>query len=418
MGFAFGKSGFRARFAARCVVSRALLAFGVLALFLATEHAAAQKRADHATDAKYQELIRRALEEYASGNWTEARVFFEDAHAISPNARTLRGLGMTSYEARSYVEAIAFLEEALTSQVRPLTLRIAQETRQVLDQARRFVSPVNISIEPDFADLRVDGKPIPKPERERVVLDPGEHEFTASAAGFEPGRSVLVAEGGRRLNLHMVLKSESPEHDEPRAAAVPPPATAPPSQHEVTTPLASSAQQVVAGTVLGVVGVGSIATGWVFYVLRQQVRTKLFAEGVIPTSEVDAFRGRGYLSLAAVGLGATLLAVSDYFWLPDEPGVPAWAWSVGALGVATGIVGLAIGVLGPQCDLGDERLTCQSAVGDSVFGPLLAIHALPLLAVPLAYALRGWSRPAGVEVSVSWGDALASGPGLSVAGRF
>jgi len=412
MGFVFSKCSFRA------LVRALAVAFGVFALLSLAGPALAQKRADRAADVKYQELIRRALEEYTAGNWTEARVFFEDAHAISPNARTLRGLGMTSYEARSYVEAISFLEQALASQVRPLTPQIAQETRRVLDQARRFVSPVGISVEPDTAELHIDGKIITKQQRDSVVLDPGEHEFTGSAPGFEPGRSVLVAEGGRRLNLHMVLRSETPVREPALGQVVAQPQAAEPARAPTSVPAAGSTQQVVAGVALAVVGAGGLGAGWVFYALRQDTRRQVYSSGAIPTASVDAFRGRGYLALASVGLGASLLAVSDYFWLPNEVGVPAWAWSVGGLGAAAGLVGLGVGLLSPQCDVADTKVKCQSFTADAIFGPLLAIHALPLLAVPLVYALRNLARPAGVDVSLQWGNTLASGPALSVAGKF
>jgi hypothetical protein len=401
------------------VVAQALSLVAVLAL---AGPAVAQKASDRATESKYQELIRRALEEYSAGNWTEARVFFEDAHAISPNARTLRGLGMTSYEARSYVEAISFLEQALASQVRPLTPPIAQEARRVLEQARRFVSPVDIVLEPASAELRIDGKIIGKAERQAVVLDPGEHEFAATAAGFASGRRVLVAEGGRRLNLHLILQSEQASQSAPRASAATEP-LATPAQSEVAPPrAAASDRQVVLGAVLGIVGAGGIAAGWVFYALRQHVRTQLpptVADApLVSLADVDRFHNHGYRSLVAAGLGASLLAVSDLFWLPDEVGVPTWAWAVGALGAATGLVALGVGVLGTHCDIADPRLTCQSFSADSTFGPLLALHALPLLAVPLAYAVRIALRPAAVEVSLQWSGASALGPGLSVAGRF
>jgi hypothetical protein len=401
------------------IVAQTLSLLAVLAL---AGPAAAQKAGDRAIESKYQELIRRALEEYSAGNWTEARVFFEDAHAISPNARTLRGLGMTSYEARSYVEAISFLEQALASQVRPLTPQIAQEARRVLEQARRFVSPVDIVLEPASAELRIDGKIIGKGERQAVLLDPGEHEFSATAAGFESGRRMLVAEGGRRLNLHLILQSVQAAQQAPPASAATEPRAATAQGAAAPPTAARSDRQLVLGAVLGIVGAGGIAAGWVFYALRQDVRTQprptVAGEPLVPLAAIDQFRNRGYLSLGAAGLGAGLLAVSELFWLPDEVGVPTWAWAVGALGAATGLAALGVSMFGTHCDIADSRVVCQSFSADSTFGPLLALHALPLLAVPIAYAVRIALRPAAVEVSLQWTGVSAFGPGLSVAGRF
>jgi hypothetical protein len=400
-------------------------ALGVALVAACVTPVSAQKSA-HATENKYQDLIRRALEEYSSGNWTEARVFFEDAHAISPNARTLRGLGMTSYEARSYVEAISFLGQALASQARPLTPELAKEARSVLEQARRFVSAVTIELEPMDAELRVDGKVVTPRQRDELLLDPGEHEFTATADGFEPGRRVMISEGGRRLNVHLVLASEHPVRGDlgpapPRVSQTVAAPTAPVEpQPEPPAEPSVDDQSVVPGVILAVLGAGALGTGWVFYSLRQDIRL-LPLENDLSVVDLDNFHNHGSASLALAGLGAALLAVSEYFWLPNDTGVPVWAWPVGALGVAVGVVGVALATLGPNCELREDdrvRVSCQSFTSDLYFGPLIAMHALPLLAVPISYALRAAVRPSDVEVSLQWGNGRALGPGLTIVGRF
>jgi Flp pilus assembly protein TadD len=65
----------------------------------------------------YREAIEHGLAEYRAGNFAEARALFLRAHAISPNARTLRGLGIVEYELRNYAEAIVRLRQALASTV-------------------------------------------------------------------------------------------------------------------------------------------------------------------------------------------------------------------------------------------------------------------------------------------------------------
>ena len=402
-------------------LSRIRLGIGavICALFVFAFVAPVSAQKSGRNESKYQDLIRRALQEYSAGNWTEARVFFEDAHAISPNARTLRGLGMTAYEARSYVESIKFLEQALASQVRALTPQLAKEARNVLEQARRFVSAVNVQLEPEEAELRVDGRVVSKDDQARLIVDPGEHEFTAAAEGYEPARRLMVAEGGRRINLHMVLKSDHPapalplEEQTPQAVAAPPVAATPAAAPQT----AYQEQSVVPGLVLSLVGAGSLATGWVFYLLRQQIRTKTL-DSQIMIGQISLYQTRGYLSLSLIGVGNALLAMSDYFWLPDDPGVPVWAWSVGALGLGVAVVGVVFAAAVDHCDVGDARLICQSSTRDPYFGPVFALHALPLLAIPFAYALRMWLRPSDVEVSVSWGGAHDFAPGLSLSGRF
>ena len=50
-------------------------------------------------------LIGDAVAEYDAGHFQEARALFRQAHEKSPTARTLRGIGMCSFELRDYVEA-------------------------------------------------------------------------------------------------------------------------------------------------------------------------------------------------------------------------------------------------------------------------------------------------------------------------
>ncbi|HEX6239538.1 MAG TPA: hypothetical protein VFZ61_01540, partial [Polyangiales bacterium] len=46
----------------------------------------------------YADAIEQALSELEAANYPEAREEFQRAHAIYPNARTLRGLGMVEFE--------------------------------------------------------------------------------------------------------------------------------------------------------------------------------------------------------------------------------------------------------------------------------------------------------------------------------
>src|SRR5437763_10868 len=98
----------RARRPLRCtrMNARTYLGFGLMIGLacsqpqpVAAQSAAAQASAEQ----NYDELIRQAVTEFSLGHWTEAKVFFARAHARNPNARTLRGLGLSCYEARSYV---------------------------------------------------------------------------------------------------------------------------------------------------------------------------------------------------------------------------------------------------------------------------------------------------------------------------
>src|SRR4051794_4488041 len=69
--------------------------------------------------AQYGATIDQALKEHERGNFVEARELLRVAHKAFPNARTLRGLGKVEFELRNYGDSVAYLRQALESQVRP-----------------------------------------------------------------------------------------------------------------------------------------------------------------------------------------------------------------------------------------------------------------------------------------------------------
>ena len=79
--------------------------------------AAAPATRESAESRQYTSLLEEAVSEYDARRYEEARALFRKAHDISPNARTLRGIGMASFELREYVEALRALEGALAASV-------------------------------------------------------------------------------------------------------------------------------------------------------------------------------------------------------------------------------------------------------------------------------------------------------------
>jgi hypothetical protein len=160
--------------------------------------AAASARADDpkAEESTYDMLVKKGIAEYDRGNWLEAKVYFGRAHALHPNARTLRSLGMTAYELRSYVEASKYFREALASTQRPLTDSMRVQVEDTLRQAQSFIGTVRLTLEPANAELLVDGQAPERDAQGRLLLDAGEHELTASADGCDDETRKLNAQAG------------------------------------------------------------------------------------------------------------------------------------------------------------------------------------------------------------------------------
>ena len=258
----------------------------------------------------YDDLIDRALLEFKLGHWTEARVYFADAHALQPNARTLRGLGLACYEARNYVEAINFLEQALVNQQQPLTPTMRDECSALLQQARQFVSTVTLEVDPANAEILLDSKPIQRGADGRILLDPGKHDLLVRARGFEPATQTLTAEGGGPLHTYVHLEPFEPNNPPtaPRVA----PFVETPSAQQAATAGQSTANPIGPWIVIGASGAVLVASA-IF--LGVAVTDKSIAEHPDDrTTWAEARRatsqGRAFFPLGFVLLGTGLAGVA------------------------------------------------------------------------------------------------------------
>jgi hypothetical protein len=423
------------RFSCKSRVSFAAYSLALLTLWFAPASSFAQAAPSRAAQAQYKDLIAKGLQEYQLGHWSEARVFFTDAHTLWPNARTFRGLGMTCYEARSYVEAIGFLEQALVNQTQPLTPKLSEEARNILDQARRFVSELRLELEPSSASVTLDDKPLSSRDHGPVLLDPGEHQLDVSAAGYRPVHRTVIAQGGQPVHAHVQLSSlrQEPERGEVSVGASDDssspfggPVERKPEKAKRETRLVFAEQYPVAAAIVAGFGFASLAAGWSMMAFRNDARLTLWHEGLqVDASEVfydpnvlQRYRLFGALAFAGVGLGSAMLSLAEYLWLPDHPGVPAWAWALGGVGVALVVTAIALAVAETHCEVTDTLAVCQQAVSDPYFAPLLAIPALPFLTLPLFYAVRDRMVVSELKVALLPGLSPGAGPQLMIRGSF
>ncbi len=184
-----------------------------------------------ASQSQYDALIGEALLEYNAQNWAEAYSLFQKAHEASPNARTLRGLGVTSFELRQYPRAIAELSAALRHPNRPLSAAQRVETERLLERIARLAGTLVVTLEPAGAELSIDNEPTA--ERE-ITVPVGTVTLLASAPGYQTQRRVVTVTGGQRQPVEIRLSLA----DQPAAVHAPP---APPQPPHVTPEPSASA---------------------------------------------------------------------------------------------------------------------------------------------------------------------------------
>jgi tetratricopeptide (TPR) repeat protein len=168
--------------------------------------ATARSRAEPsaATSEAYQQAISSAVEEYDTKNYAEAREQFRRAHALFPNARTLRGLAMAEFELRHYVESIDYFEQALASDVKPLEGALRADTLATRERARNYVGSVRVQVEPATAELVVDGAPR-SIDAQPLQLVVGDHVLEFRALGRQPHRRTITIEGGQNQSIDVRL---------------------------------------------------------------------------------------------------------------------------------------------------------------------------------------------------------------------
>jgi tetratricopeptide (TPR) repeat protein len=193
------------------LLHRLIMAATVLALF---------RLPAHAQDADFNDVIKRAVVEFDQGHWEEASALFRRAHEQNPSARTWRGLGLTSFELRRYVNAIAELEAALADPRKPLTNQQRKEVETVLARAREFVSIYRVRVLPSEAEVIVDGHPAAL-NQGQLFLDPGPHTLLVRASGYQERREDLRAAAGVKDELSIELSVTGPAEDGPLEAAAP-----------------------------------------------------------------------------------------------------------------------------------------------------------------------------------------------------
>ena len=179
---------------------------------------AAQSRRASAEPAGYRTASGAAIEEFDLNHFTEAREHFARAHALFPNARTLRGLGLCDFELRRYVAAVQYLKEALASDVKQLDGKLRKETEAMLARAAGYVGTLRVQAQPAEALVSVDGISVTPASDGSMLLEVGDHVLEVRATGFVTQRRELQVRGGQDESVEIALAAIALQPEEVAAA--------------------------------------------------------------------------------------------------------------------------------------------------------------------------------------------------------
>ncbi|MEQ9318502.1 MAG: hypothetical protein RIF41_05055 [Polyangiaceae bacterium] len=178
------------------------------------------------------ELASEAMAHYKDSEFDDALDKFNQARAIYPTGQVLRMTGYTLIALGRWLEAAQTLDEALTTEFKPLLPRDAEHAQDQLDVALSHLSVAEISSSVADAKVSVDDGPA-RSLPATVYLEPGAHRFVVTAPEHAPvEREQDLSEGSRtRLELDPTeLEPEAPvEQPKPKPKPVAPPPEEPSS---------------------------------------------------------------------------------------------------------------------------------------------------------------------------------------------
>jgi hypothetical protein len=271
--------------------------------------------ADSKEDPSYRAAIRDALAEYNARHFEEARILFRRAHDLDPNARTLRGIGMASFELRDYVTAVHALSAALVETRRPLSPDQRAHAQGLLERSRLYVDVYALDVAPAGAIVLIDGHAPDLEADGTVLLGFGSHNIEVSSPGFVLRTFSVNVRGGERKELRVTLERKppgrAPAYGPAEAQRKPPPF--PERAH------GSAASWLVAAGAAGLLAVGV----GVYWISRQSQLDSCDSPEhdyyCTNRSTLALERNLAIAGTLAGGAAAVAMAVVGVLYLPPSP---------------------------------------------------------------------------------------------------
>lgn len=281
--------------------------------------------------------------------------------------------------------------------------------RPRLDQALEFGSPPQLRY-PDPGELEggrrahaIQMAQALRAERILLLMDRGayyeQQRYRIELMHFESGRlsyrgGVVVREpvtkervadimralrGGARLQRELDAGAADRAADKAKAGSPP---------HHADGP--GPTPEMVIGATLGLLSLAGVGTSWGLVGIWKgradaAARRSVEAADFVATQQRrDALRPAVY---AVGGISTVGLIVAEMLALPEESGVPAYGWAMGAAGAVAMAAGAIVWAQENQC--GNDTCTILQRGGEPV-GPLMLMQGASLAAVPLVYLFRDW----------------------------
>lgn len=166
---------------------------------------AAEKSGDSEQSPDYDDVLDRAMDAFDARDYARARGLFEQAWALRPNARVLRGLGISALYLERFTQSKRELTQALEATAQPLTATQRQGVKELLTWMGESLGTLRLELSPPDALVTLDDRPVT--ERE-LIVKPGTHRFHVSAEGFTPDDHTVEIAAGQEKHVELSLSRE------------------------------------------------------------------------------------------------------------------------------------------------------------------------------------------------------------------
>ena len=191
-------------------LSTNLLRATALATLLTAWPIAVVAQPEPASEESKNEQAERLLHEAAAlakkNDWAGARKLLKQSFQLVPASETAANLGQAAYRLGDHAEAAEYFSFALRTLSPSIPAAKRKAIEKMRDAAKQEVGEVAVSVEPDGAEVSVDGRvvgkaPLPAP----IYLSPGDHQLTATSHGYGDVGRIVTAKKGERTEVEVKL---------------------------------------------------------------------------------------------------------------------------------------------------------------------------------------------------------------------